>query len=230
MNLVRPHVHINVAMTSDGKIDTIARNGARISSPADIQRVDRLRAEMDAVLVGGKTLINEDPRLTVKAPELRLERLSRGMAENPAKIGIVTQADIKIDSRFMTEGAARRIICTTRRTSSEKISDLQSAGAEVYLLGEKRVNLEEALSSLYQLGIGKLMVEGGGTIIAEFLRLGLVDEITIYIAPFIFGGVDAPSLADGPGFLQDQAPQLDLISANRFDEQGGILIHYKIRR
>lgn len=71
----RPYVILNVAMTADGKTDTVGRSGARISSEADMKRVDKLRAEMDAVMVGGRTLLENDPRLTVKAERLRQERL-----------------------------------------------------------------------------------------------------------------------------------------------------------
>ena len=63
----RPYVFLNMAMTADGKIDTVERRGARISGAADSARVDRLRAGADAVMIGGRTLLSEDPRLTVRA-------------------------------------------------------------------------------------------------------------------------------------------------------------------
>ena len=68
----RPLVFINVAMTLEGKIDTFERKGAVISSQSDRERVDRLRAESDAVMVGGRTLLDEDPKLTVKSEALAL--------------------------------------------------------------------------------------------------------------------------------------------------------------
>src|SRR5215207_9169359 len=76
----RPHIHINVAMTADGKIDTFQRKGSAISSVRDKERVDRLRAEADAVMVGGKTLLDEVPKLTVKSEELRSERVLRELS------------------------------------------------------------------------------------------------------------------------------------------------------
>jgi hypothetical protein len=102
----RPYVTLNVAMTVDGKTDTIARKGAAISSAIDRERVDRLRAESDAVIVGGHTLLGDDPSLTVKSEILRANRLSRGLEENPIKVGIVTNASLRLDSRFMTIGKA----------------------------------------------------------------------------------------------------------------------------
>lgn len=74
----RPYVTLNVAMTADGKTDTIDRTGTTISSADDLLRADQLRAQNDAVMVEGHTLLGDDPRLTVKSDFLRVERLSQG--------------------------------------------------------------------------------------------------------------------------------------------------------
>ncbi len=226
----RPYTLVNVAMSADGKLDSVARKGTTISSTLDKARVDRLRASMDAVLVGGRTLLDEDPKLTVKSKALREERLANGLEENPVKVGIVSQADLKLAGNFLTVGPARRLVYTTQRTTPDQIARLENAGAQVFVLGEEQVDISAVLESLYDLGIRKLMVEGGGSLIAEFFRLNLVDELTIYIAPFIFGGGSAPTLADGPGFLREQAPRLRLGAADEFDDDGGVFIHYMVIR
>ena len=226
----RPYTLVNVAMSADGKLDSVARKGTTISSVSDKARVDRLRASMDAVLVGGRTLLDEDPSLTVKSKALREERQANGMEENPIKVGIVSQADLKLDGNFLTVGPARRLVYTTHRTLPDQIARLENAGAQLFILGEEQVDVSAVLESLFDLGIRKLMVEGGGTLIAEFFRLNLVDELTIYIAPFIFGGDSAPTLADGPGFLPEQAPLLRLEAADEFGEEGGVFIHYMVIR
>jgi 2,5-diamino-6-(ribosylamino)-4(3H)-pyrimidinone 5'-phosphate reductase len=226
----RPYTLVNVAMSADGKLDSVARKGTTISSASDKARVDRLRASMDAVLVGGRTLLDEDPRLTVKSQALREERQANGKEENPVKVGIVSQADLKPDGNFLTVGPARRLVYTTHRTPPDQIARLEKTGAQVFVLGEEQVDVSAVLESLYALGIRKLMVEGGGTLIAEFFRLNLVDELTIYIAPFIFGGDSAPTVADGPGFLPEQAPLLRLEAVDEFDDAGGVFIHYMVVR
>jgi 2,5-diamino-6-(ribosylamino)-4(3H)-pyrimidinone 5'-phosphate reductase len=190
--------------------------------------VDRLRASMDAVLIGGRTLLDEDPMLTVKSPALQAERKARGLEENPVKVGVVSIADLKLDGNFLTAGPARRLVYTTTRTTPEQIARVENAGAQVFVFGEVRVDLSAVLESLYSQGIRKLMVEGGGTIIGEFFRLGLVNELTLYIAPHIFGGASAPTLADGPGFLHEQVPGLSLKSVQKFDDEGGLLVHYTV--
>lgn len=226
---MRPFVHINVAMTADGKIDTFERRGAGISSAQDKERVDRLRAEADAVMVGGRTLLDEDPKLTVKNESLRAARAARGLAPNPAKIGVVTNAGLKPDANFLTAGPARVLLFTTAQTPQKQIEILQAAGAQVFVHPGPRVGLEAMLQTLKLEGIEQVMVEGGGTLNFELLRGGLVDEIRVYVAPMIFGGAHAPTPADSLGVARGEAIPLELIEVNPWDD-GGIVIHYRVKR
>lgn len=227
MTLDRPFVTLNVAVTADGKADTAARRGAAISSPQDLARVDRLRAASDAISVGGRTLLGDDPRLTVKSADLRAERRARGLTENPIKVGIASNAELRLNSRFLTAGPAPVILFTTEQTDPTQIARLAQVGADVYVFGEARVDLPAALRRPQEIGVQRLLVEGGGTLNAELLRLGLVDEVFIYIAPLIFGGATAPTLADGPGLPRTAAIRLELCSVEALDG-GGILICYRI--
>ena len=224
----RPYVLVNVAMTADGKIDSAAHQGVVISSDMDKERVDRLRAEVDAVVVGGKTLLQDDPRLTVRSEIFREKRVQAGLPENPAKVGVISNAALQPNSRFLTAGPARKLIFTTLRTPAEQIELLEKAGAEVLISGKRRVDLSAMLESLYIYGYRRILVEGGGTLLAAFFRLGLVDELSIYIAPRIFGGAKAPTLADGRGFPAEQAPLLRLMEVKVLDDAGGILIRYEV--
>ncbi|MEW6241271.1 MAG: dihydrofolate reductase family protein [Chloroflexota bacterium] len=224
---MRPFVFINVAVTADGKMDTFERKGAAISSPRDKERVDRLRAEADAVMVGGHTLLGDDPKLTVKSEALRAERVARGLAPNPVKVGVATRAGLKPDSAFLNAGPARIVIFTTTKTSKAQLDFLRGRGAEVFVHESERVDLAAALASLHGLGIHRLMVEGGGTLNFELLRLGLVDELTAYVAPMVFGGESAPTAAAGAGLARGEAVPLKLVNAEAW-EDGGILLHYTL--
>jgi len=225
----RPFVFINVAMTVDGKIDTFARRGAAISSQRDKERVDQLRAEADAVMVGGKTLLDEDPKLTVKSEALRAERIARGLAPNPIKVGVVTKAEIKSHSKFLQAGPARIVIFTTHQTSKDQLAALRSQGVEVFVHAGERVDLEQMLQTLKELGINRLMVEGGATLNFELLRLGLVDEVLPYMAPMIFGGASAPTMAAGSGFERSAALPLKLVHVEKWDD-GGVLVKYQLEK
>jgi 2,5-diamino-6-(ribosylamino)-4(3H)-pyrimidinone 5'-phosphate reductase len=225
----RPFVFINIAMTADGKIDTFARKGAAISSQRDKERVDRLRAESDAVMVGGRTLLDEDPKLTIKSEALRAERVAQGLSPNPIKVGIVTEANIEMDSEFLNAGPSDIVIFTTRRTSKEHLSLLKARGVDVYIYHSEKVDLQDALATLKEIGVNRLMVEGGSTLNFELIRLGLVDEITAYVAPLIFGGESAPTMAAGSGLERSAAVPLKLTDVERWDD-GGVLIKYELAR
>ncbi len=225
--MTRPYVIINVAVSADGKMDTFERRGAAISSPRDKERVDRLRAESDAVMVGGNTLRDEDPKLTVKSAHLRAERQQRGLPPNPAKVGLASNLDLEPASAFLTAGPAKVFLFTTPRTAQAQVDMLRSRGAEVFVHDAPRVDLVAALQTLQAHGIRRLMVEGGGTLISELLRLGLADELTVYVAPMIFGGESAPGMVAGPGLARSEAIPLKLVKVEAW-EDGGVLLHYKL--
>jgi len=223
----RPYVFINTATSADGKIDTFERKGSAISSKRDKERVDQLRADADAVLVGGKTLLGELPKLTVKSEALREARVKRGVTPNPIKVGVVTSADIPLESDFIKAGPARAVIFTTSRTSISQLETLRADGVEVFVDDMPRVDLQKMMGTLGELGVKRLMVEGGGTINFELLRLGLVDELMIYIAPMIFGGENTPTLASGFGLVRNEAIAMKLKNVETH-EDGGVLLTYKL--
>ena len=229
----RPYVFINVAMTADGKIDTFQRKGSAISSKRDKERVDKLRAEADAVMVGGRTLLDEDPKLTVKAEALREERVKRGLTPNPVKVGVVTKAEFKTHSEFLHEGGGRIVIFTTHHTSKERLEALRAPEykdrVEVFVHAGERVDLREMMHTLKKLGINRLMVEGGATLNFELIRLGLVDEISAYVSPMIFGGEKAPTLASGSGLERGEAVPLKLMNVEHWDD-GGVLLTYIVEK
>ncbi len=225
----RPFVHLNLAASADGKIDTFERRGAAISSERDKQRVDELRAAFDAVMVGGRTLHDEDPRLTVKSEALRRERQQRGLPANPAKVAVSSRLQLQPDCRFLNEGPARIVLFTTRRTEPAQLDMLRSKGVEVHIMEGERPDLREALRVLHDEGVQRLMVEGGATLNFALLDLGLVDELTIYVAPIVFGGESAPTPAGGLGLSREHALSLRLLRAEPWPD-GGVLLHYGVGR
>jgi 2,5-diamino-6-(ribosylamino)-4(3H)-pyrimidinone 5'-phosphate reductase len=222
----RPYTFINVAITADGKIDTFERKGSAISSKQDKQRVDELRAAADGILVGGRTLLDEAPKLTVKSEALRERRVSQGRSPNPIKVGVATVADIQTDSDFIKAGDSRKVIFTTSQTSNSQLEQLRVMGVDVFVDESQRVDLNKMMLTLKKIGVDHLMVEGGGTINFELMRLGLVDELLIYMAPMIFGGANAPTLADGLGVPREHALDIKLTGVEQWDD-GGVLLKYR---
>jgi 2,5-diamino-6-(ribosylamino)-4(3H)-pyrimidinone 5'-phosphate reductase len=220
-----------MAMTADGKIDTVARQGARISGAADTARVDRLRAGADAIMVGGRTLLAEDPRLTVRDPELIEERRAAGRPAQPMKVGLASQLTpgaIATDGAFLREGGAAVAVCTSERTDASAVDELREAGARVVVAGASRVDLAAALEALAtSMGVERLMVEGGGTLVAALLEAELVDELQLAIAPLLFGGDTAPTPVAGRGWARDAAPVLRLLQTDTSPD-GDVIVRYGV--
>jgi 2,5-diamino-6-(ribosylamino)-4(3H)-pyrimidinone 5'-phosphate reductase len=229
----RPYVFVNMAMTADGKIDTVERQGARISGEADTARVDALRAGADAIMVGGHTLISEDPRLTVRDAGLVDRRVAHGLPAQPVKVGVVSYLSlqgppsISGEGAFLRAGGGRVVVFTSDRTAPDVVAALERQGAEVLVMGAERVDLARALKTLADRGVERLMVEGGSTIVAALLDDGLVDELQLTIAPLVFGGATAPTPVGGPGRSRASALRLRLAESSTSPD-GDVVLRYLV--
>jgi len=225
---MRPYVVINAAMSADGKLSTRERRQVKISGTADFTRVDRLKAGCDAVMVGIGTVLADDPSLTVKSEDCRKIRKDRGTDEHPVRIVVDSKARIPLSASILHKGPGKRVIAVSEQADGNRVAGLAGL-ATVIVAGENEVDLTRLLENLGDMGIQRLMVEGGGTLIAGLVSAGLVDEIYTYIGSIIIGGKDAPTLADGNGWVKESDfCRLTLIESRRIDN--GILLHWKVER
>ena len=225
---MRPNVVVNVAMSADGKISTRERRQVKISGVQDFERVDRLKADSDAVMVGIGTVLADDPSLTVKSEERRTARLHRGADEHPVRIVVDSSARIPLEASILHKGAGKRIVAVSGRADSKKITALQKY-ATVIIAGEDKVDLAMMMDNLGEMGIERVMVEGGGTLIAGLIRAGLVNEIYTFIGNMIIGGKESPTFVDGEGFLQESGfCRLTLIDTQRIES--GVLLHWMVEK
>ena len=223
---MRPYVVVNVAMSADGKLSTRERRQVKISGAQDFSRVDRLKAGSDAVMVGIGTVLADDPSLTVKGEECRQRRKDRGEAEHPARIVVDSRARIPLTASVLHKGTGLRIVAVSEKADRKKVAVLKQS-ATVIVAGKKQVDLAALMDELGTMGIQRVMVEGGGELIASLIRAGLVDEIYTFIGNMIIGGRDAPTLADGDGFIKEEEfSRLTLIETRRIGN--GILLHWKV--
>jgi 2,5-diamino-6-(ribosylamino)-4(3H)-pyrimidinone 5'-phosphate reductase len=225
---MRPYVVVNVAMSADGKLSTRERRQVKISGSVDFTRVDRLKAGSDAVMVGIGTVLADDPSLTVKAEECRRRRLDRGIDEHPVRIVVDSRARTPPDAAILHKGNGKRIIAVSEQADLQRVAVLRKT-ATVIITGVAEVDLHRMMDELGVMGIQRIMVEGGGTLIAGLFSAGLVDEVYTFIGNIIIGGKDAPTLADGEGFISESDfCRLTLIESHRVEN--GILLHWAVNK
>jgi riboflavin-specific deaminase-like protein len=192
----RPYVIVSCAQSFDGYIDDVKSERLLLSNEEDLNRVDGLRASVDAILVGAGTVRRDNPRLLVRSSERRAERMAYGLPSNPMKVTIVAGGGLSCDGAFFTEGSAQKLVYTIG-SEFERHQKQLGKRATVVSLGLE-INLGLMLSDLADRGVKRLLVEGGSNVLAQFLASGMVDELRLATANFFVGEQNAPRFA-GPG-------------------------------
>ena len=170
----RPYVLLKIASSLDGKIALSNGYSKWITGTQSRIYAHELRAEYDGILTGINTILNDDPELTVR-------NIS---GKDPTRI--ILDANLKIPENSKVLPC---VILTGEDSDKNKISRLETSGSTVKKLPAQsgNINLNSALEYLHSIGILKLMVEGGASVIGSFLRENLADEIKIFTAPKILG-------------------------------------------
>jgi riboflavin-specific deaminase-like protein len=193
----RPYVLLSCGMSIDGYVNDSGAERLLLSNDADFDRVDEVRAGCDAILVGAGTVRRDDPRLVVRSERLRRERMDRGLPPSPVKVTLTGRGDLDPSARFFTVGDADRIVYCASPVVA-KTSEVLDGLATVVDAGDP-LDPARALADLAGRGVDRLMVEGGGSVHAQFLTAGLADELHLVVAPFFVGDPRAPRFVrDGP--------------------------------
>lgn len=222
MSKGRPFVTVKVAQSLDGKIASVDGKSRWISGRPARGWVHRLRAEVDAILVGVGTVLQDDPRLTVRSG-------GKKGAPRPIKVVLDSQLRTPATARLFDSGAPV-LIAATRGASRARELKLRRAGGDVLRLPARtgRVDLRALLRQLARRGISHLLIEGGGETIASALGAGVVDRMAWVIAPKVLGGRRAPGSVGGPGFRLNQAVSFKDLAVRRLGED--LLVMGEVRR
>jgi 5-amino-6-(5-phosphoribosylamino)uracil reductase len=179
-------------MSIDGYLDDAAATRLRLSNDADFDRVDAERARCDAILVGAATVRSDNPRLVVRSAARRADRVARGLPASPAKVTITRRGDLDPSAAFFTAGDPDRIVyCPT--AAAEDVEARLGAVARVVGCGAE-VDVAGVLEDLSARGVDRVMVEGGGCTLTQFLTADLADELQLVVAPLFVGDSRAPRL------------------------------------
>ncbi|MGP6206530.1 RibD family protein [Cuniculiplasma sp. SKW3] len=172
----RPHITLNMAQSLNGYISGPEGKRVLLSSKEDRVRVMEMRKNVDAIVIGRNTVMSDNPELLVEG--------------NSDTIRVVIDPELKIYGKGfrITDGSRRTIVLNEIMEKSE--------GLTRYMKCHKPFNLKNALEKLYQIGIKKILVEGGKKTAESFLREKLVDEMYLFVSNIILpdGGVRMPSV------------------------------------
>ncbi|MGA5122951.1 dihydrofolate reductase family protein [Streptomyces pseudogriseolus] len=193
-----PYVLLSAAVSLDGYLDDTGPERLLLSSPADFDRVDEVRASVDAILVGAGTIRADNPRLLVNSPERRAARVADGRPEYPLKVTVSGSGDLDPAARFWHTGGDKVLYTTGKGAERARVLGI---AADVVPLGDA-LDWRRLLEHLHdERGVRRLMVEGGGRIHTQLMTQGLADELQLVLAPLFVGDPDAPRLF-GPGSYQ----------------------------
>ncbi|MGW7126753.1 dihydrofolate reductase family protein [Streptomyces bobili] len=195
-----PYVLLSAAVSLDGYLDDTGPDRLLLSGPADFDRVDEVRASVDAILVGAGTIRADNPRLLVNSPVRRAARVAAGKPEYPLKVTVSGTGELDPAARFWHTGGDKVLYTTDAGADRARALGLGGA-AGVVPLGPG-LDWRRLLEHLHDVrGVRRLMVEGGGTVHTQLLQAGLADELQLVMAPLFVGDPHAPRLF-GPGGYQ----------------------------
>jgi len=181
----RPYILLSCGMSIDGYLNGATEQRLLLSNDADFDRVDAVRAECDAILVGAMTVRRDNPRLLVRSQARRDDRAARGLRPSPIKVTVTGRAQLDACADFFTAGDTEKIVyCASAAVADARV---RLGAVATVVDGGQPVDLHQMTEDLYARGVGRLMVEGGGTMHTQFLTAGLADELHLVVAPFFVG-------------------------------------------
>jgi 5-amino-6-(5-phosphoribosylamino)uracil reductase len=220
----RPRVLLSCAMSVDGYIDDSTQTRLLLSSAADFDRVDAIRAEHDAILVGAGTIRRDNPRLLIRSDQRRRQRLAAGRSASPIKVTLTRTGELDPDAQFFTTGDVPKLVYTATQTVTGLARVLGNAAA-VIDAGEPPA-LECLLADLANRGVHRLMVEGGSQMHSQFLAANLADELQLAVAPFPVGDSTAPRFLADASYPFNSQRRMRLINVEPIDDIA--LLHYQL--
>lgn len=197
-------------MSLDGYLDDATGRRLVLSNDEDWDRVDAVRADSDAILVGANTIRRDNPRLLVRDAARRRQRVADGRPESPLKVTITATGDLDPAAAFFAAGEQLVYAPAGVATPGETVP-----------MGE-RVDLAAVLADLAARGVRRLMVEGGTGVHTAFLTAGLADELHLVLAPFFVGDSAAPRFVHDGRFPWDAANPATLVEVRAI---GNVVLH-----
>jgi 5-amino-6-(5-phosphoribosylamino)uracil reductase len=221
----RPHTTTILAITADGKIADYTRSAARFGSATDKAHLESQISLVDGVIFGAGTLRAYGTSLPISNTKLRQSRQDRGSIQ---PIHLVVSASGEIDSglKFFQQPIPRWLLTTKDNSQLWQNNNLFDRIIDGKTNSQSSFEWNQILPQLFNLGMQKLAILGGGELVASLLAVKAIDEIWLTVCPVIFGGVTAPTPVGGKGWLQSEGIKLDLLEVKQIDRE--VFLHYRV--
>ncbi|MFE5596292.1 RibD family protein [Streptomyces sp. NPDC056549] len=212
---------LSAATSVDGYLDDASPHRLLLSNAADFARVDEVRASCDAILIGARTMRQDNPRLLVNSEALRAGRVAEGRSEYPLKVTVTRSGDLSADLKFWHHGGAKLVFTVdeaaeTVRATLGDLADVVSVGPEL--------DWGLVLDELGHRGVSRLMVEGGGTIHTQLMAQDLADELHLAVAPLLVGQPQAARFLGAADYPGGTTARMRLLEAQVIDDV--VLLRY----
>lgn len=189
----RPMVVGQIGQSLDGRIATVSGHSRHINGPEGIAHLHRLRALVDAVVVGAGTVRADDPQLTVRCVA----------GSNPVRVVIDPGGTLPARSRAFACDGVHRILITRQHVRPQLSDDIEFIALQDTA---GRIAPSAILDALFDRGLRRILIEGGAQTVSSFLSSGCLDRLHVVVAPMILGsgkpGLDLPPIADMTGALR----------------------------
>ncbi|WP_445270372.1 RibD family protein [Streptomyces sp. DSM 41634] len=217
----RPYVILSAATSVDGYLDDTSSDRLLLSNADDFDRVDEVRASVDAILIGATTMRKDNPRLLVNSEERRAKRIAEGRPEYPLKVTVTASGNLDADLKFWHHGGQKLVFTVDSAFDKVKVTlgelaDVVSVGADL--------DWGLVLDELGRRGIGRLMVEGGGTIHTQLMSQDLTDELHLVVAPLLVGQAGAPKFLGTAAYPGGSTARMQLLEARAIGDV--VLLRY----
>ncbi|WP_157966596.1 bifunctional diaminohydroxyphosphoribosylaminopyrimidine deaminase/5-amino-6-(5-phosphoribosylamino)uracil reductase RibD [Fastidiosibacter lacustris] len=187
-----PYVITKWGMSLDGELQVKAGDVKQITNKASQKMVHNLRNQLDAIMVGHNTVVDDDPRLTVRMSDSKI-------IKHPLRVVISKSADLPIDAHVFNTAIVPTILFTSQYANPQALEALKSKNVECIVMplnSQQKIDLKQVLKVLADKGITSLLVEGGRTLLNNFFSEGLVNEVHSFIAPVIINGCNKKQTLD----------------------------------
>ena len=218
----RPYTILSCSISLDGFLDAGTSERLVLSNDADLRRVDSVRAECDAILVGAATVRNDNPRLLVREPALRQRRRARGLPESPMKVTLTERVCLDPCSNFFAAGNSEKLVYCASPSLPHARHRLGAVATVVD--GGQPVHVARLAEDLHDRGVRRLMVEGGGQVHTQFLTADLADELQLVVAPFFVGNSHAHRFVGDGSFPWDTGHRARLAETRQIGDV--VLLRY----